>query len=78
MSELISFMALRHLRGLEKLSFKFTPEPDFCSCFTDSQGTVRAHWPHWSTNAGLTQTIVKHLELGSDQGDLSLLTQAGP
>lgn len=70
LSVLISVRAPRPFRGLEKLSFTFTQEPDFCLCFTDTQGTFRSHW---SSNAGLTQTIGTHLELGSDKGDLSLL-----
>lgn len=70
LSVLISVRTLRLFRGLEKLSFTFTQEPDCCLRFTDTQGTFRSHW---SSNAGLTQTIGTHLELGSDKGDLSLL-----
>lgn len=70
LSVLISVRTLRPFRGLEKLSFTFTQEPDCCLRFTDTQGTFRSHW---SSNAGLTQTIGTHLELGSDKGDLSLL-----
>lgn len=78
MSALILVTTLRHLCGLEKLSFTFTQEPDACSRFTDIQGTSRSHWPRWSSTVELTQTIGKHLELGSDKGDLSLLPRAGP